>query len=121
MRCTQCGQSVPEGENYSHAGKELCEDCYLEAVSIPKTCDLLSVRAARVDRESRGIKGEEGLLPIQKEIFIFVKEKQKVTREEIAGRFNLSPKELEKHFAVLRQGELAKANKEGNTVYLKPF
>ncbi len=121
MDCMQCGQNIPEGENYSHAGKKLCEDCYLEAVSIPKTCDPLSVRAARVDRESRGIKGEEGLLPIQKEIFNFIKEKQKVTREEITGRFNLSPKDLEKHFAVLRHCELAKANKEGDTLYFKPF
>ena len=119
--CMQCGQSMPEEENYSHAGKDLCEDCYMEAVSVPKTCDPLSVRAARIDRESKGIKGEEGLLPIQKEILNFIKEKQKVTREEVAGRFTLSPKEMEKHFAVLRHCELAKGNKEGDTVYLKPF
>lgn len=46
MRCMQCGQAIAEGEKYTHAGKELCEDCYLEAVSVPKTCDPLSVRAA---------------------------------------------------------------------------
>ncbi len=121
MRCMQCGQAIAEGEKYTHAGKELCEDCYLEAVSVPKTCDPLSVRAARVDRERKGARGEEGLLPIQKNILNYIKEKQRVTREEVAERFNLTPRELEKHFAVLRHCELAKGNKVGDKVYLTPF
>ena len=103
MRCMHCGQTIAEGEKYTHAGKELCEDCYLEAVSVPKTCDPLSVRAARVDRERRVLKGRRAASH-SKNILNFIREKQRVSGRG-AEQFNLSPGELEKHFAVLRHCE----------------
>ncbi|NMD43096.1 MAG: hypothetical protein GYA86_07295 [Firmicutes bacterium] len=121
MRCEKCGLAMAEGEKYSHGGKDLCEDCYLEAVSVPKTCDPLSVRAARVDREKKGLTGAEELLPIQEAILNLIKERKRVTREEVLEELNLSPLELEKNFAVLRHCELAKGEKVGKQVYFTTF
>jgi recombinational DNA repair protein (RecF pathway) len=121
MRCAQCNRELAGEAEYSRGGRLLCEDCYMEAVSVPKTCDPLSVRSARLTREQQGHQAEEGLLPIQREIYRFIIEKQKVSRQEVAAQFSLSPKELEKHFAVLRHCELARGSKEGATVYLMPF
>ena len=118
MICEQCQQELPEEEAFKHAGKTVCEDCYVDLVSVPKTCDPMAVRSARLTRELQGQTGEDGLLPIQKQIYSFLKEQGQATREEIAEQFELSPKELEKHFAVLRHCELARGFKEGQTVYL---
>ncbi len=121
MECEHCRKEVVEGELYQHRGKNLCEDCYMETVSVPKTCDPLSVRSARITRENQGIEGEAGLLPVQKKMLRLIRETGSITREDAARQLELSPKEAEKTFAVLRHCELAKANKIGDAVYLKPF
>ncbi len=118
MICTKCGEAVSKEEVYNHAGQVYCEDCYLEIVSVPKTCDPMAVRSARITREKLGHEGTEGLLPVQKNIYQYLKKHGKATREEIAQEFKLEQKELETHISVLRHCELAKGMKEGNIVYM---
>ncbi len=118
MLCEKCGTGIPEGERYNHGGKNYCEDCYLEIVSVPKTCDPLAVRSARISREQSGQKGVQGLLPVQKEIYYYLKKHGKATREQVAEEFKLDQKELEKHSAVLRHCELVKGLKEGEKIYM---
>ncbi len=121
MRCENCGVEVEEKEVFQHREQNLCEDCYVEALSVPKTCDPMAVRSARLTREMQGQSEEDGLLPLQQEIYDYIKAQGKVKRPDIAQHFELTYKELEKHFAILRHCELVKGQKEGNDVYLVPF
>ena len=36
---------------FKYAGQNYCEDCYIEAVSVPNTCDPLAVRSAWLTKE----------------------------------------------------------------------
>lgn len=118
MICEKCEEKIKEDDVFQYAGDNLCEDCYVEIISVPKTCDPMKVRSARMTREMLGQKGSDGLLPIQKEIYDYLKEKGEVQKDELPKIFNLSPKELEKHFSVLRHCELARGFKKNNKIYL---
>lgn len=118
MFCEKCGVKVQETEAFRHGGRNLCEDCYVEIISVPKTCDPMAVRSARLTREMLGQKGLEGLLPIQKKIYNYIKERGEVKREDLVKEFALDPKELEKHFSVLRHCELVRGFKKGDQIYL---
>lgn len=118
MQCENCGVPVSGEELFEHGGKKYCEDCYIEAATVLKTCDPLAVRAARVTREKSGQRGAEGLLPVQKMIYDYLKKNGKATREQIARELQLEQKDLEKHFSVLRHCELVKGRKEGEIIYM---
>ena len=121
MLCELCNKDFPEDEILDFAGKKVCEDCQVESLSVPKTCNPMAVRSARNTRESLGQKGTAGLLPIQEKIYEYIKKEKRVPREKVAQAFDLSPKELETHFAVLRHCELARGFKDGNVIYLTTF
>ncbi|MGI5823082.1 MAG: hypothetical protein ACOX6Z_03985 [Dethiobacteria bacterium] len=118
MVCEKCGEKIPEGEMFKHGGQDLCEDCYLEIISVPKACDPLAVRSARLTREKLGQKGTEGLLPVQKGIYEYLQGCVQATKDEIATEFNIDQKELEKHLAVLRHCELVRGMKEKGKIYM---
>ncbi|NMA92906.1 MAG: hypothetical protein GX973_07315 [Firmicutes bacterium] len=118
MLCTKCGESIHGEEIFVYAGQNYCEDCYLETMSVLKTCDPMAVRSARLTRERLGQRGTEGLLPVQKKIVDFVQKRGKVTREQVVEALKIEPEELEKHFSILRHCELVKGLKEGNRLYL---
>jgi hypothetical protein len=118
MLCAKCQKEIPQGEVFEHAGKKLCEDCYVEELARPKTCDPGAVMAAKTSRELQSQKGIEGLTPLQQKIYKFIKEKGKATHDEVAAHVGISREELEKQFAVLRHCELVRGCKEGDKVYL---
>ncbi len=118
MQCERCKHIIEPGENYEWYGKQLCEDCYMDALQPPKPCDPAAVSSARATRAMLGQRGVDGLTPLQKQIYELIKEKGKITRDEIFKTFNLPSWELEKQFAVLRHCELVHGYKEGNQVYL---
>lgn len=118
MQCDKCHAEVSEDDIYTHAGRNLCEDCYIAALTLPKPCDPGAVSAARASRELNGYRGAEGLTPRQRQIYNYLKEKGKATRDEIAGALNLAVEDVEREFAILRHCELARGFKEGNQVYL---
>ncbi len=35
MTCSKCGKSVSRGDKREHNSEVLCEDCYIDAVSLP--------------------------------------------------------------------------------------
>ncbi|HHT46587.1 MAG TPA: hypothetical protein GX004_04740 [Firmicutes bacterium] len=118
MQCQICGAKIAKDEVFTYGDKLLCEDCYIEMISTPKACNPMAVRSARLTREKLGHKGTEGLLPIQKQIYEYIKANKEIPREEAAVHFQLSPPEMEKHFAVLRHCELARAFKKDDTIYV---
>ncbi|MFO8191647.1 MAG: hypothetical protein R6U08_02560 [Bacillota bacterium] len=121
VRCAQCNAELAEDDVYHHRGKDLCEECYMMALQRPKTCDALATVFAKKHREKAGQTGTEGLLDIQKNIYNYIKEKGKTTREETMEELNISEWELEKHIAILRHCELVKGRKERNQVFLVLF
>ncbi len=121
MECEKCGIEIPEEEVFRHGGKNYCEDCFVEIRSIPKTCDPMKVRSARLTRQLTGQGEANGLLPVQQNIYNFVKEKGKAKREEIMENFELTEEDLQKHVAVLRHCELIRAAKIGQEVYITTF
>ena len=121
MKCNRCGREIIEGDSYTHLGETLCEDCYLDIRLGVKACDPWAVYTATRFRESSGLKGTEGLIDVQKEIYELVKRKGKVTKEEVIEDLNLSEQEMQTQLATLRHCELVKGHKEGAEVFLVPF
>lgn len=118
MICDKCKAEVPEDDIYVYGGRKLCEDCYIAALHRPQPCDPGAVSAARASRELQGHKGTDGLTPVQKKIYEYLKEKGKATRQEVAEQIGIPLEDLERDFAILRHCELVRAFKEGNDVFL---
>lgn len=118
LKCEFCQKPISDDEVYEYGGAKVCEDCYIEKMSKPKTCDPGAVMAAKTSRKMQNQQGTEGLSAIQLKIYNLLKENGKMTHGEILKATGLSKDELETQFAVLRHCELAKGCKEGNTIYL---
>ena len=86
-----------------------------------KACDPWAVYLASQTRESAGQSGSEGLTELQRKLYNFVKEKGKVTGEELMGNFSLSESELQSQLAIMRHCELLRGQKEGDRIYIVPF
>jgi predicted HTH transcriptional regulator len=119
--CERCKDTIASGEEFNFRGQTLCEDCYIGAIQPPKTCDVAAVHAAKKHREATGQTGVEGLSELQKKIYHYIENNDKVTKEQLATAMKIPPWELEKQFAVLRHCELVKGKKDGNNVYLVLF
>lgn len=121
VKCARCGEDVSKEDIYLHRNQELCEDCYMGALQTPKTCDVAATQHATKHRKAAGQSGTEGLLPIQKQIHDYIKEKGRVTRDQVTKELNIPDWELEKQIAVLRHCELVKGKKVDGNVYLVLF
>ena len=121
MRCQRCQRDIPEDECYKYLGETLCDDCYMDAMSPAKPCDPWAVYSATRTRESLGLNGVEGLAPLQKEIYEFIKNKGKATAIEVMANFNITQEDLESVVATLRHCELIRGQKDGDKIYLVTF
>ncbi|MBN1323604.1 MAG: hypothetical protein JW986_06345 [Methanotrichaceae archaeon] len=114
--CENCESSVDETLEYE--GRNLCEDCYLDAASRIRACDPWGEHSKKTFREQHGLKGTDGLTDQQAEIYRLIESKGKATREEIQAALGISPMELENQFALLRHCQLIKGRREGDLVYI---
>ena len=121
MKCKRCGREISKDESCEYLGETLCEDCYIDIRYPAKACDPWAVYAATRSRESSGLKGAEGLTDLQKAIYEFVREKGKVTREQVIENFGLTETQLQTQLATLRHCELVKGHKESDKICLVPF
>ena len=121
VKCNRCQREINENESFGFFGERLCDDCYMDAVDPPKSCDPWAVYSATRTRESSGLTGVEGLTSLQQAIYAFVKNRGKVTSDEIMTKFSLTRRDLENQFATLRHCELVRGQKEGDKVYVVPF
>jgi hypothetical protein len=121
VKCQKCQREIPEGEAFEYLGQTLCDDCYMDARSPAKPCDPWAVYSATRTRQSAGLSGEEGLTPLQKDIYEFIKGRGKATPAEVMDKFPVSQRELEQVVATLRHCELVRGEKEGAVVYLTLF
>ena len=121
MICEVCQYDLPGDDVYIHQGTAMCEDCYMKALNPVNTCDPFAVRSAIGLRGSFGLKGGEGLTPVQRKIYEFIREKGKVMAPEVCSSFNITGQDLNRIVATLRHCELVRGQKEGDSVYLVPF
>ena len=118
IACQNCGKMISEDEVFATEGKTLCEECYIDVGHRIRVCDPWGERSKKIFRASHGLEGTDGLTDLQKEIYEYIQEKGKATREELMENFHLPSPELENQFAILRHCQLLKGKKEGDTVYL---
>lgn len=121
MKCSRCGRQISKDESYEYLGETFCEDCYIDLRYPAKACDPWAVYSATRSRESLGLKGAAGLTDLQKAVYEFVREKGKVTRDEVMENLSLTETQLQTQLAILRHCELVKGHKEDDKVYLIPF
>lgn len=48
VKCDRCGQQISSGEEMDYYGQQLCEECYMQALSPARACDPWAVRSAQV-------------------------------------------------------------------------
>ncbi|MHC1742451.1 MAG: hypothetical protein AB9873_05385 [Syntrophobacteraceae bacterium] len=111
MNCEKCGTVLDPQETYEHSGRTVCEDCYLDLVAVPKTCDPWAVHSAKNTPNH-----EKTLLPQQEQILELLRSNDPLSAEQICSRLALSPDEFRSHFASLRHMELARGTKIDNEV-----
>ena len=118
MQCHRCQREITQDESYEYLGQTLCDDCYLDARQPVKTCDPWAVYFSTRDLDSSELKGAEGLSELQKAIYVFVKSKGKVTREEVMEGLGLSETDLKVQLVPLMHSEMVKEAGEGGNLYL---
>ena len=118
MICERCKDEIPDREQCEHMGQVLCEDCYIEAIEPPRTCDVTAVYSAKLARKIAGQEGTEGLTELQKDIYNFIKNEGPVTHEQIMKKFILAKWQLEKNFATLRHCELVRGYRENGIIFV---
>jgi len=116
MICSRCSADISGQEVYQHAGRTLCEDCYIDAVSAPKTCDPWAVYAA-----TRTVTKGDSLTPELKRILDLIKTDGPISLERICGELSLDEREFQASFSTLRHMELAQAYKQDGQVLYIPF
>ena len=113
MECEKCKNDITPDESYEHSGKTLCEDCYLDVVAMPKTCDPWAVYSAK-----KTMSLDTQLTAEQQKILDLIKSKGPLKLEQICADLNISEGEFRSNFATLRHMELAKGCKlEGQVCY----
>jgi hypothetical protein len=117
--CDKCGCACDAGELRDLAGKNVCEDCFLDGVEITKTCDPWAVHSAKNTLPSDG--GLPPLTPIQQQIYDLIVQEKELTPEEAASRLKIPETELRREFATLRHLELLRGTKTGKGVVLTTF
>lgn len=114
MKCDKCADQISEEEVHEHGGKTLCDDCYMDAVATPKTCDPWAVYSAKKTMSQDVV----ALTETQQRIFDLIKAKGPLTLEQICAELNITEDEFRTNFATLRHMELARGCKiEGQVCY----
>ena len=114
--CAKCGAAVDAGESFELAGESVCEDCYLERMAKPITCDPWAVYSAKRTSEKA-----PHLTEIQERILNLLKQKGPLQAPEICAHLDISEAQFQNNFATLRHMELARGFKDGDRVCYTTF
>jgi len=114
MECERCKDAIESGEEREYAGRVLCEDCYMDALSPAKTCDPWAVHSAKSFARAGG--AAPALNPLQTQILEYLLETGGVEPRQISERFQVKSADLEREIAALRhmekiRGELREGRK----------
>lgn len=115
--CERCGTACEPEELRERGGRQLCEDCFIEAASEVRTCDPWAVHLAKSDKG----RGRMSLTPLQERLYELVKAAGEISIPEACQRLGLKEEDLRREFATLRHLELLRACKRGTAVHLTLF
>ncbi|WP_296561939.1 hypothetical protein [uncultured Acetobacterium sp.] len=115
--CFKCGINLEDDDVYEVKGKTFCDDCAIGQHKVTQTCDPGAVHSAKLDRQSSGYTGTEGLTDQQKNLYLFMKDNDGVTMQQCLEKFSLTPDEISSDLSVLRHLELGKGQKREDGVY----
>jgi hypothetical protein len=116
--CDKCGAALNPDEAREYAGRKLCEDCYMDALSPTQTCDPWAVHTAK---SLKDLPGGHALTPMQQKLYDLVKERGEVPVPEAAALLGLTEDELRREFAPLRHMEMLRGCKKDNLILLTLF
>lgn len=103
MLCDRCQAETPSDDLREHAGQNLCEDCYMDALSPAKTCDpWATYTASRLP--------EQTLNPRQEQIMALLRRQREATREALMDELGLPWGEVEREVAALRHMEMIRGH-----------
>jgi hypothetical protein len=115
--CAQCRAPLSGADAREAAGKILCEDCYLDALSVNRTCDPWALHLATSDKLRTGVR----LSDLQQKLFGLVQERQEISFPDAARALSLKEEELRQEFAVLRHMELLRACRKDDLILITLF
>ena len=102
MECDKCKDPIESGDEREHNGRVLCEDCYMDALSPPRTCDPWAVYSAKSFMEKGG---GSHINETQKKIINILEETGGIAPRLLAERLQIRPSDLEREIAALRHME----------------
>ncbi|MCU0594198.1 MAG: hypothetical protein MUC98_01870 [Desulfobacterota bacterium] len=116
MECDRCQATIEPGDEKHHLGRTLCEDCYMDALSPVKACDPWAVHSAK--SFEKHAESAPTLTSVQSEILSILKETGGIEPQALLRELkaNLTQKDLEREFAVLRHMEKARGEKRGDRI-----
>jgi len=117
-RCEKCQSDCEPDDLRDLAGRQVCEDCFLDGVEITKTCDPWAVHSAKSTLPAQGL---PPLTPLQQQLYDLIVQEKELTPAEAAGRLQVSEVDLRREFSTLRHLELLKGKKTPDGVVLTPF
>ncbi len=113
MNCAKCGCQMDEDDARQANGRDLCEDCYMDVLNPPKSCDpWATYTASRLK--------DQGLNPNQEAILELISKQGPVTLAQLLETTGLKQVDLEREMAALRHMELLRATPtpSGGKVFL---
>ena len=117
-KCAKCGAAMDADEVKEYRGEELCEDCYMDALTPTVVCDPWAVHTAK---SLKDVPGGQDLTPTQQKLFNLVKERGEVPMAEAAAHLGLTEEDLRREFAPLRHMEKLRACKKDDIIHLALF
>jgi hypothetical protein len=115
MTCEKCGDAIEKGEQRELHGQILCEDCYMDALSPPRSCDPWAVHSAKSFMKEGG--KDPGLNPTQVKILEILSESGGVEPKILVERLQIKPSDLEREIASLRHMEKVRGElKDGKKI-----
>ena len=118
MKCCRCGDDLEKENIYKIRWEKFCEDCYIDETLPKHPCDPMAQMAMENFMETFKRSPMEEISDRQKKIYEFIKDRGKVTREEVANEFHIRELDLMQDFIILRRLGLAKSKKMEGTIYL---
>jgi len=116
MRCDNCNATIEPDDLRGHLGRNLCEDCYMVALSPMKTCDPWAVHSAKTYEQHAG--DERSLTPLQDAVLRILKVEGPLEPIALQQKLDGDPplEDLERAFAALRHMEKVRGEKQGQRV-----
>lgn len=115
--CDRCGSQVIDGDEIEYHGQDLCETCYMDALSPVRACDPWAVRSAM--SMAQRVTGEWQVNEKQVRILALLKDTGGADLETISSRLGMSAVVIMRELAALRHMEKVRAAmKNGRKIFV---